>query len=96
MRLPFIIAEIAQGYEGSEKLVELYTEETNHYEIFQENINYSREQMFVDEIKYFIDCIINNEETMNDISNAIRILKVALACHESARVKKVVSVDEGT
>jgi len=57
MRLPFIIAEIAQGYEGSEKLVELYTEETNHYEIFQENINYSREQMFVDEIKYFIDCI---------------------------------------
>ena len=73
--------------------IELFDEDTNHSEIFQESINYNREQMFIDEIKYFINCIKDGREPMNNISDATETLKIALACHESARSKKVVFIE---
>ena len=76
----------------NKQTVELYTEETDQFEVFQESINYAREQVFISEVEYFINCILNNEETINTIFDATETLKVALACHESARLKKVVYI----
>lgn len=73
-----------------DQTVKLYTNETNHYELFQENINTSREKMFIDEVKHFINCI-EGVEKPNDMSDAVSTLKVALACQESSRSKKVVN-----
>lgn len=70
--------------------VELYSEETNHWEVFQESINTTREQMFIDEIKHLINCIEGKENSINDLLFSKNVLELTLACHESARKKEIV------
>jgi len=42
-------------------------------------------KMFIDEIRYFFDCIKKKKNTFNNVACALRTLKTALACHESAK-----------
>lgn len=70
--------------------VKLYTKNTNQYKIFQENINITYETMFLDEIKYFINCIKSNRRPINDLNSAKKALEIALASYKSAKSKKVI------
>jgi predicted dehydrogenase len=54
-------------------------------------INYQRNDMYVDEIKYFLDCISKNKNTNNDIDNGISTLKTALDIIESSKSKRLIS-----
>jgi hypothetical protein len=47
--------------------------------------------MYVDEIKYFLDCVSKNENTNNDIDNGISTLKIALDIIESSKSRRFVS-----
>ena len=47
--------------------------------------------MYVDEMKYFLDCISTNKNTNNDIKNGISTLKIALDIIESSKSKRLVS-----
>jgi|TARA_B110000014_G_scaffold259961_1_gene248733 predicted dehydrogenase len=53
-------------------------------------INYQRNDMYVDEIKYFLDCISKNENTNNDIDGGISTLNIALDIIESSKSKRLV------
>ena len=48
--------------------------------------------MYVDEIKYFLDCISTNKNTNNDIKNGISTLKIALDIIESSKSKRLIAV----
>jgi predicted dehydrogenase len=54
-------------------------------------INYERNDMYVDEMKYFLDCVSINKNTNNDIKNGISTLKIALDVIESSKSKRIVS-----
>ena len=54
-------------------------------------INYERNDMYVDEMKYFLDCVSINKNTNNDIKNGISTLKIALDVIESSKSKRMVS-----
>ena len=54
-------------------------------------VNYERNDMYVDEMKYFLDCISTNKNTNNDIKNGISTLKIALDIIESSKSKRLVS-----
>lgn len=45
-------------------------------------------QMFVDEIKYFLGCAAAGEETINSIEKNLPVLKLALTANRSAATKK--------
>jgi len=54
-------------------------------------VNYERNDMYVDEMKYFLDCVSINKNTNNDIKNGISTLKIALDIIESSKSKRLVS-----
>lgn len=53
--------------------------------------NYDKNEMYIKELEHFIRCVNNKEKSINDISQGIYTLKVALAVIKSSRLKKVVS-----
>jgi predicted dehydrogenase len=70
--------------------VSLCLGKANRWTVLQEGININHERMFIDEIRHFINCIKGNETSVNDISQAREVLRIALACYRSAERKKVV------
>jgi len=54
--------------------------------------NYDRNQMFVKELGYYLDCIDHNKEPMNNVSESKEVLKIALGIIESSKAKKVVKI----
>jgi len=53
---------------------------------------YDRNDMYLEEIKYFLRCINKKEETMNDINNASNVLRAALGMISSSKIKRVVKI----
>jgi predicted dehydrogenase len=54
--------------------------------------NYERNEMFVDELKHFIDCVKNKKTTINPIEDALKTLDIALAIKKSSLLKKTVII----
>jgi predicted dehydrogenase len=54
-------------------------------------INYQRNDMYFDEMKYFLDCVANNKNSNNNIDNGISTLKTALDIIESSKLKRLIS-----
>jgi predicted dehydrogenase len=46
----------------------------NNYKLTSKNVN----QMYIDEIKYFFDCVYLKKEPMNNLNESLKILKTAL------------------
>ncbi|MEE9215033.1 MAG: Gfo/Idh/MocA family oxidoreductase [Thermodesulfobacteriota bacterium] len=42
-------------------------------------------QMYIDEVKYFFDCIMSHKETFNSVEKSLLILKLALAADKSCQ-----------
>jgi predicted dehydrogenase len=40
-------------------------------------------QMYIDEVKYFIDCVLYGKETFNSIEQSLPVLKLAIAAERS-------------
>jgi len=54
--------------------------------------NYQRNDMFVDELKYFLNCIKNKKNTMNPIEEGLVTLGITLAIKKSSSTRKFVTV----
>jgi len=54
--------------------------------------NYDRNQMFMKELEYYLDCINHNKESMNTVIESKEVLKIALGIIESSKTKKVVKI----
>ncbi|HJN62023.1 MAG TPA: hypothetical protein QGH92_00240, partial [Candidatus Parcubacteria bacterium] len=54
--------------------------------------NFNRNDMYIDEMKYFITCIKNKEEPLINLGQGIEVLKMALAVKESSRKHKLIKL----
>ena len=70
--------------------IRLYPEKSNRCRVFEKSINASHDSMYIEEIKHFIDCIKGKSKAVNDLKQARDVLKIAFACRESAKRKKMV------
>ena len=61
---------------------------SNNYKISSKNVN----QMYVDEILYFIKCVKKRNSPMNNIFEAKKILNVALSMHKSSKTGKTIKI----
>ena len=48
--------------------------------------------MYMDEIKYFLNCVKNNKKTFNNFDHGLDVLKIALAIRTASSSKKTISV----
>jgi len=55
--------------------------------------NYDYNDMYVNELKYFINCINSKKQTFNDIHEGVEIIKIALAAKHSSKRKKMVLIN---
>jgi predicted dehydrogenase len=70
----------------------LYTTPGKKWEAFEEPIDYDLNDMYIEEMRHFVDCIQNGKETMTDIRSGWNTLQVIMAAKSSARdgcIKKI-------
>lgn len=65
----------------------LYRVNAEKWEKIPEPKGYNLNQMYIDEIKYFLNRVKNNQETFNSIPDALDTLKVALRIKQSKDVR---------
>ena len=60
----------------------------NNYKLSSKKIN----QMYVDELLYFLNCVKKRNQPMNNLSEARTILNVALSMKKSSNLKKTIQI----
>tara|TARA_B110000438_G_scaffold291389_1_gene328273 strand:- start:4024 stop:5007 length:984 start_codon:yes stop_codon:yes gene_type:complete len=79
-------------WDSDNNLVKLFDINQNKWIEILKVPNYERNQMFIEELDYYLDCINQNKEPMSDINEANNVLKIALGIIESSKTKKVVKI----
>ncbi len=74
-----------------EQHLKVYNADKEALEVFQLK-DFNRNNLFVDEIKHFIDCIENNRELRVTLNEGINSLKIAIAIKESISKKKIIKL----
>ena len=75
-----------------ENTVKLYNNKTKKWANVLKLINYNSNQMYLDELTHFIDCVKNKKFTINPISDGIQTVKIALAIKKSSKFKRVIKL----
>ena len=52
--------------------------------------NFNENQMYVDELKHFFSCIKNNKQSINDVSEGIKVLRIAIDIKNAGKSGKVI------
>jgi predicted dehydrogenase len=53
---------------------------------------YDMNLMYVEELRHFLNCVINRRKSINDVEEGIKILKIALAVKKSSKIKKAITL----
>ena len=53
---------------------------------------YNKNEMYVKELKHFIQCVNKNEKSINDISQGEYVLRLALGITKSSKLKKSIMI----
>ena len=62
------------------------------WKIFLKLKNYERNDMYIDEIKYFLKCVKNRKKPMNSLTEGIDTMNIALNIIKSGKSKKIIEL----
>ena len=77
-------------WDSNEKQVKLFSAKDKKWQVFPESIDYN--QMYIEEMKHFINCIEGKEEPLINETDGKKVLEIALAAKESSKTGKVVKL----
>lgn len=80
-------------WDFSTKKLMFFNSKTNKWIVKLHLKNYNTNDMYVEELKHFINCVKNNTETINPISIGIEVLKIALYVKKSSEIRKMISIN---
>lgn len=72
--------------------VSLYEDSTNRWKDVVYSVPSDYNQVYIDEMKHFIDCVNNNKETINNIYNGKNVLELALAAKKSSEERRWIKI----
>ena len=72
--------------------VKFYNNKTKKWSSKLKIDNYDWNQMYVEEMAYFLNCVKKRQKTFNSVEDGINTLKIALSIKESSKIKKVKNV----
>lgn len=72
--------------------VKFFDAKKKNWKIILKLKNFKRNDMYVDEIKYFLKCVKNRKKPMNSLDEGIDTMEIALNIIKSGRTKKVVEM----
>lgn len=56
-------------------------------------LKYEKNEMYVDEIKYFLKAVKKKEETLNPLIQGVETLNIVLAAKKSSKIEKIVKIN---
>ena len=65
-------------------IVRYYNAEQDHWEIFVQPENWQVNQMYLDEMQHFLSCLKEGTSTLNPVSEAMEVMRIALAARISS------------
>lgn len=74
--------------------VDVYQADKYKWEVYTQPWNYDINQMYVDELLYFISHITKNQNTFNNVEEAAKTLKFTMAIKKSSEINKPVEIEE--
>ena len=80
-------------WDFNDKQVRLYSARTKEWQAFPEAPDYDINQMYVEEMKHFIQCLEGKARPIQDINSGKRIVEIAMAAKESSKAGRVVSLE---
>ena len=75
-------------WNSQENIVKVYSNKKNVWKTILKIKNFDRNQLYIDEIIYFLKCVKNRKNTINNLDDGIETMKIALATKESSEKKK--------
>ena len=72
----------------------MYTAVSKKWEEFPLENGFDFNETYINEMKYFIDCIEKNEKACPDGTDGKRILEIAMAAKQSSLEKKLVTLSK--
>jgi predicted dehydrogenase len=73
--------------------VRWYNAETSHWTYFAQPEDWQLNQMYVDEMKHFLDCVRLRKQSVLPIPEAAAVMQIAFAAKESARQRRLLPVE---
>jgi predicted dehydrogenase len=75
-----------------ERMVRVFSAKGRKWKIYRENMKKELADAYVDELRYFLECVKKGVNPESDGNNGKKTLMLALAAKESARIGKVVNL----
>jgi predicted dehydrogenase len=79
-------------WDSKSNQVKLYNSRKNHWTIKLAVKNYNKNDMYVDEIKHFLNCIKQRKQTMNPLHEGIETLRIALSIKKSSKTGRLTKI----
>lgn len=79
-------------WDFNEKKILLYTSANKAWQEFSEPAGYDFNQMYIDELEHFLDCVRNKKKSITNLLAGKKILGVILAAKESALSGRVIEI----
>lgn len=70
--------------------VKVYSQNKKQWKTILKINKFERNLMFIDELKYFLKCVKNKEETFNNVNDASKTLQVVLNAKKSSKEGKLI------
>lgn len=81
-------------WDFGDRRVWLYSAKGKKWEVFEEPRNYDLNEMYVKEMRHFIDCIQSGTKPVTDLGSGCEVLKAIMAAKVSAKQGQIVSLEE--
>ena len=73
--------------------VRWFVAEQGCWRTFTDPVGWDSNQMYLDEMRHFLTCVSQNEESVSNVLNGSRVLRIALAAKSSAKTGKIIEFD---
>ncbi len=70
----------------------VFQEKAYQWKVYRDEINLDLNQMYIDEMRHFVNCVLQQEKPLNDILSAKKTLEIIFAAKESARKKRFIKL----
>ena len=70
--------------------VKIYSQNKKQWKIILKKKDFKRNLMFIDELKYFLKCVKNKEETFNNLKDGEKTLQIVLDAKKSSNQGKII------
>lgn len=79
-------------WDFNENKVRLFSAKDKKWETLYKDKKYDKNQMYIDEMKHFIDCIDKKERPIVNEIDGKKVLEIVMAAKEAAKAKRIISL----